>query len=272
MKRFGLRLLSALWLPCWLSGSFPLEELRLDEPMLRDAMREEILDQIAQKAEAEIRHVYRLYDYLTNQAYDAIKNRLTPAVIRSAALKNRLREFYALLAEEEDLRQFRGEVNRYVQGMSIEIMDTLQIEYDRVLQLTEQVRKLNEWIERERAPSDPEAIARMAKNLDLPSRFLKRLESIEKKWKNTDEAEDSFMTFKTLKKNINGVDADEDPQLVFRLGDKYISQFPFIVDFLRQYERLGMKFLDAARKTQEMLFKRRSGTNRKTAINMIQYG
>jgi hypothetical protein len=240
--------------------------------MIRDAMREEILDQIAQKAEAEIRHVYRLYDYLTNQAYDAIKDRLTPAVARSATLKNLLREFYTRPTEEEDLRQFRGQVSRYVQGMSIEIRDTLQMEYDRVLQLTEQVRKLNEWIERERVPPDPESVARMAKNLDLPSRFLKRLESIEKKWKNPDEAEDSFMAFKTLKKNVDGVDADEDPQLVFRLGDKYVSQFPFIADFLRQYERLGMKFLDAARKTQEMLFKGRSGAIRKTSTHMIQYG
>ena len=244
----------------------------MDEQMIRDAMREEILDQIAQKAEAEIRHVYRLYDYLTNQAYDAIKNRLTPTVVRSTALKNRLREFYALPTEEEDLRQFRGQVNCYVQGMSIEIRDTLQIEYDRVLQLTEQVRKLNEHIERERFPTDSETAARMAKNLDLPSRFLKRLESIEKKWKNPAETEDSFMTFKTLKKNINGTDADEEPQMVFRLGDKYILQFPFIVDFLRQYERLGRDFINAARKTREMLFKERSGMYRKTATTVIQYG
>lgn len=272
MKRFWLRLLTALWLPCGLSGFSPPQELRLDEQMIRDAMREEILDQITQKAEAENRHVYRLYDYLTNQAYEAIKNRLTPSVIRSAKLKNQLREFYALPVEEEDLQRFRGEVNRYIQGMSIEIRDTLQIEYDRVLQLTEQVRKLNEWIERERVPPDSERIARMVKNLDLPSRFLKRLESIEKKWKNPDEAEDSFMTFKTLKKNVNGVDADEDPQLVFRLGDKYVSQFPFIADFLRQYKQLGVKFLDEARKTQAMLFKGRSGAIRKPATNMIQYG
>jgi len=50
MKRFGLRLLTALWPHCCLSGFHPPEVLRLDEQMIRDAMREEMLDQIAQKS------------------------------------------------------------------------------------------------------------------------------------------------------------------------------------------------------------------------------
>jgi hypothetical protein len=276
MKGFGLRFLWALWLPFWLGGFRPPEDPRIDEQMIRDAMREEIFDQIAQKAEARRRHVYRLCDYLTNEAYDAVQKRLTPEAVRSPGLKDFLKKLYMQPSEEVDLRQFRERIDRYTQGMGIEVRDTIQIEYDQVTRLIEQVWQLNRRIETGLPPGDREAVVQAARELDLPSRFLKRLEAIEEEWERPAETDDSFTTFTTLKKNITGVKSDEETRLVFRLGDKYKAQFPFIADFLRRYKRLAQDFLDTALKTRELLARmarsEKIGMVSKNAITVIQSG
>lgn len=220
-----------------------------DEHKIRQAMAEEALARVAARGEPDYRGAGPADDYVSGQAYEKIRKRL-PA----GSLEQRLaylRDILERPAPDADIREFQTLVGHFVLGMTLEIGNTFQDEYDQALLNLEKIDRL--LSELERSPAAMEDLGRALFQADLSERELRRIRGLERRWKDMGRDTPPVDEFKALRKNVNGRGADPDQWLVFELAERYRARFPFLDEFLANYRRLAADFREAARRLNERL-------------------
>jgi hypothetical protein len=222
-----------------------------DEQKIRQAMTEEALARILARSGSGGRPGGTESDYLTEQAYGKIKAHLSAANGHDQRLAF-LRQALQPPPMDRDIEEFQMLVGHFVLGMTLEIGNTLQDEYDQALFHKEKLTRLVTEIEKSGGTGEKD-LARFLSKAHLTAGELRRIRAIERKWKNAPAGAPPLSEFNTLKKNVTGHAADQDPWLVFQLSERYRSRFPFLDEFLENYRRLAEDFLQAARKVNERL-------------------
>jgi hypothetical protein len=217
-----------------------------DEQKIRQAMTEEALARIASLAEPR----GQAADYLSEQAFAKIGKHL-PA----GGLEQRLaymREALKRPAPDADTREFQVLVGNFILGMTLEIGDTFQDEYDRARADKEKVNTLLDELQKTPAASG-EVPAQVLFKAGISRKELRRIRALGRKWRDVPDDASSFAEFNFLKKNISGVAADPDQGLVFTLAEAYRPRFPFLDEFMENYRRLAKEFREAARQLNILL-------------------
>lgn len=259
MSMIGKRIAAIIWMTfSALAGALRSPATAwLDQQKMHDAMRQEILSRIREKAEKQRQGIYLHFDYLTEEAYASIKERINAVQNTGDDLDVLLSRILGETSREPEVIRFQKAVNNFILGMTIEINDYLEKEYTEVTDRTENIRQLNQFLENDPDPTT-EAIAASLQKHRLPASFLKRCQTIERRWEDPDggTGPDSYRIFRTLRKNVMGSYPDQEQELAFQLGDKYREEYSFIDDFLALYRQAADEFLKAVRRTLQIMWQR----------------
>lgn len=220
-----------------------------DERKIRQAMTEEALARIMAKTEPGIQNNRPGSDYLSEQAYEKIKKHL-PAGSPEQRLAF-LRQLLQHPALDRDIEEFQTLVGYFVLGMTLEIGNTLQDEYDQARFCKEKTEQLIAELEKFPLLGE-EDVGRALFQANVPEKELNRLQALKRKWKNAAAGSSPFSEFNTMRKNITGRADDKDQWLVFELAERYRPQFPFLDEFLENYRRLAADFREAARRVNDL--------------------
>lgn len=217
-----------------------------DEGKIRAAMTEEALARIVAISEGKD----RLFpDYLSAQAFGKVRH-LLPAGAARQRLEF-LRDLLQRPAADAQIGEFQVLVGNFVLGMTLEIGHTFQDEYDRALTCCEQADRLASELEK-RPVRDDESLSRVMFHAGVSDRELRRLQALERKWKEPLPGAAPFDEFNLLKKNAIGHGADPDQRMVFGLAASYRASYPFLDEFLGAYRRLAGEIRAVARRVGEL--------------------
>jgi len=236
-----------------LLGGQQLDELPSwtpDEAMIRRAMHLEVLNRIAAKTINKIRGRHPLYDFRTNQAYEAVKGFLARGEISMETVAANLEELYRSDRQDPRLVEFRREVDFFSLGMGIEIKDTMQNEIDEIRAFLSSLMQLHN-----RLASWPDAdrfrLELWIGELDLPSSILRRIREPVLPIPSRDNS--SFSSINEIKKRITGRPADERQKPMFDLADEHAIRFSFVAAFLDHAEKLLLFYHRLTREIAEMI-------------------
>jgi hypothetical protein len=224
----------------------------LDENQVHLAMHEEALRLLARKIEAVQHGSASGFDYHIEQAYEKIKKRLPPGPLSPAELATCLRQFFQNPSVTDNDREFQILIEHFILGMSLEIINTLQYECEQAEDLIARVAKLEEEIKRTPHP-DQDTLDRALRQSSLSKKMYRMIKIIDRRWKIPPAGVDSFSAFIVWKKNMCGRSLDKDQRLVFDLGERYRSQYPFLDEFMENYRLLAETFRRAVRNLNAML-------------------
>lgn len=222
-----------------------------DEAKIRQAMTEEVLARVLALAAPGLPGHRPGKDYLSEQAYDKIKKYL-PADKNREPLLAALRQLLEQPAPDADIKEFQTLAGHFVLGMTLEIANTLQDEYDQAALTGEKCEKLLGELETFPRPST-EDLNRSLFRANLSERELRRILAMERKWKNAAPDASPFSEFIVLKNNITGRSDEQDLWLVFEFAEYYRPRFPFLDEFMENYRRLGARIRDLSRRLNERL-------------------
>jgi hypothetical protein len=222
-----------------------------DEQKIRQAMIEEALVRIAATAAPGFREREADNDYISQQACKKIRKRL-PLGANQIQVKSWLREWLVQPAAAADVKEFQTLVGYFVTGMTLEIGNTLQDEFDQAVNSKEKLEKLLGELEKYPSPSG-ENLDQALFQAGLSARELRRILALERKWKNAAAGASPFVEFNTLKMNISGRAPDPDQRMAFRMAEVYNPRFPFLDEFLGNYRHLAADFLVMARHLHDRL-------------------
>jgi hypothetical protein len=210
-----------------------------DEQKIRQAMTEEALARIAAKCEPGSRGNREAGDYLSEQAYEKIRKHLPAGGMEQHLVF--LRDILQRPAMDMDIKEFQNLVGYFALGMTLEIGNTLQDEYDQAQKSLEDIGKFIEELEKSSSMSEW-TVSRARFQTDLSAKELRRVRTLARKWKDAPDGASPFDEFNMLKKNITGRPSDPDQGLVFDLAEHWRSRFPFLDEFLEKYRRLAKDF------------------------------
>jgi len=218
-----------------------------DEQKIRQAMAEEALQRVAAR---RMGSSGMASDYLSDQAFEKIRRRL-PAGNREQLMEF-LRQALQQPAPDEETREFQERVGLFVLGMTLEIGHTFQDEYDQALASAEKAGILLAELEKSPEIGD-EALARALFHADVSEKELRRLRSVERRWREADADLPSFAAFNLLKGNVTGHAPDPDQQTTFGLALRYREPFPFLDEFLENYRHVAAGFRETVRLINALL-------------------
>jgi hypothetical protein len=207
-----------------------------DEQKIRLAMTEEALARIIARSEADSREST---DYLSGDAYKKIRKRLPPGSLQERL--NFLRDTLGQPAPDADEEEFQTLVGHFILGMTLEIGQTLQDEYDQALASKGKVEKLLEMLEHS-PDASAEDLDRLMFQADITEREMRRLRALKTKWQTARVGSPPFDEFNSLKKNVTGRVRDPDQRMVFELAERYRDRFPFLDEFMKNYRILAKEF------------------------------
>lgn len=221
------------------------EDRWLDETQVRQAMRQEAFRLLARKISAVRSSAAEGFDYHIEQAYEKIKNRLPADTLSASELEAWLQQFLQFQKATGNETELQTLIENFIRGMSLEIINTLQFECEQVEDLIVQVAKLTREIEKA-SPLDPDSLDRTLRQYGFSRKMSAVIRNIDHNWQIPAADADNFSVFSILKKNMTGQRADKDQRLVFDLGERYQSRYPFLSRFLENYRRLAKAFRTAA--------------------------
>jgi hypothetical protein len=213
----------------------------LDENQVRRAMHEEAFRLLAQKIDSVQNGAMGGFDYHIEQAYEKIKKRLPSDPLSAAELEAWLRQFLQNPEATDSDREFQTLIENFSLGMSLEIINTLQYECEQVEDLIARVAELEAEMKKTPRP-DPDTLDRALRRSGVSKKMAGILKNNGRRWKVPAAGADDFSAFSTWKKNMTGRGADSDQRLVFDLGDRYRSRYPFLDEFMGNYRRLAETF------------------------------
>jgi hypothetical protein len=213
----------------------------LDENQVRQVMRQEAFRLLAEKIDAARNGEGKGFDYHIEQAYEKIKNRLPSDPLSASELEAWLQQFLPDRKAADGTSEFWTLIGNFSNGMSLEIINTLQFECEQAEDLIAQVGKLAGELKRSAHP-DRDALDLALRQLGLGKKTAGVIKDAGRSWQVPAAGVDSFSAFNTWKKNMTGRNADKDQRLVFDLGDRYQFQNPFLGGFMENYRRLAEAF------------------------------
>jgi hypothetical protein len=217
------------------------------EETIRRAMTEEALLRIVARHRSS---VGAAGDYLSAGAYETIRRRL-PAGGREGLL-DFLRATLLQPDADADTREFQRQVGLFVLGMTLEIGHTFQGEFDLLQGYREKIDRLVARLEGP-APPGVDSLDAALFHADLSEKDLRRIRTLDLKWKDADAGSSPFDEFSALKKNASGIAADPDQRMAFELAGRYRAAFPFLDEFLENYRRLAAEIREASRRVNALL-------------------
>ena len=225
-----------------LAGRLPAaENPLLDENQVHQAMRAEAFRLLAQKIDSVRSEAPGGFDYHIEQAYEKIKKRLPSDPLSAGELEAWLRQFLQNQKAGAAENEFLTLIENFIKGMSLEIINTLQYECEQTEDLIARVQKLESEIKKTPRP-DQAALARALPRSGLGKKTQKIIKSNGRRWATPPAGADNFSAFSIWKKNMTGQSADQDLRLVFDLGDRYQSRYPFLDEFMENYRCLAETF------------------------------
>ncbi len=245
-----LRAIAAALLLCLLTPAQDVAPTGItccDEENIRRAMTEEALQRVAARHKGG---AGATGDYLSAAAYEKIRRHL-PAGGREQLL-DFLRATLGQPDADADTREFQRQVGHFVLGMTLEIGHTFQGEFDLVQRGKEKIDRLIARLEGPAPPGD-DSLAAALFHADLSERDLRRIRTLDLKWKDADAGASPFDEFSALKRNVSGSAADPDQRMAFELAGRYRVAFPFLDEFLDNYRRLTADIREASRRVNALL-------------------
>lgn len=236
----GRLLLAALFASLVLAGAEPW----LNENQVRQAMHAEAYRLLAQKIESQRDGSAGGFDYHIEQAYEKIKNRLPDGPLSASELEVWLQGFQPGPAASGGGNDFQLLIDQFILGMSLEVINTLQFECEQAEDLVARVAKVADGLKKVPRP-DREALEAALEDSDLSRKTQAIVRDIDRRWRVPAAGADDFTAYAVWKKNMTGLNADRDLRLVFELGDRYRSRYPFLDQFLGEYRRLAEAFRQA---------------------------
>ena len=218
-----------------------------DEESIRRAMTEEALRRVVARHKGG---AGAAGDYLSAGAYEKIRRRL-PAGDREQLL-DFLRATLRQPDADADTREFRRQVDHFVLGMTLEIGHTFQGEFDLAQEGKEKIDRLIARLEG-LPPAGGDSLSAALFHADLSEKDLRRIRTLELKWKDAAAGAPPFDEFSALKRNISGHAADPDQLMAFELAGRYRAAFPFLDEFLQNYRRLAADIREASRRLNDLL-------------------
>ena len=217
------------------------ENAWLDEYQVHQAMRREAFRLLAQKIDAARNETTGGFDYHIEQAYDKIKNRLPAEPLSASELESWLQQYLQSQKAADRAEEFQSLIENFITGMSLEIINTLQFECEQVEDLIAQVGQLEREIKK--APHPDRGTLELAlQQAGLSKKISAIIKNIDHGWRTPPADSDNFNAFSIMKKNMTGRGADRDQRLVFEMGERYQTQYPFLSGFMEYYRRLADAF------------------------------
>jgi hypothetical protein len=245
-----LRAIAAALLLCLLAAAQDVAPAGITccrEESIRLAMTEEALQRIVARHKLG---AGAAGDYLSAGAYEKIRRRLPPGGCEQ--LLDFLRATLLQPQADADTREFQRQVGHFVLGMTLEIGHTFQGEFDLLQKDKEKIDRLIARLEDATSPGDHSLDAALF-HADLSEKDLRRIRTLDLKWKDADAGASPFDEFGALKKNASGRAADPDQRMVFELAGRYRAAFPFLDEFLENYRRLAAEIREACRRVNVLL-------------------
>ena len=237
---------AALLIACTLHGQTAAggENTWLDENQVHQAMHEEAFRLLVLKIDSVRNEAAGGFDYHIEQAYEKIKKRLPSDPLSASELEAWLQQFLQTPGAVDSDSEFQTLINHFILGMTLEIINTLQFECEGAEDLIAQVVKLEGEINKTHHP-DRETLYRALRQSGLSKKMYRLMKAIDRGWRIPPADSDNFSVFSVLKKNMTGQSADRDLRLVFDLGDRYHSRYPFLDGFMENYRCLAETFRQA---------------------------
>ncbi len=207
-----------------------------DEQKIRLAMTEEALARIVARSRNDSREPA---DYLSGEAYRKIRHRLPPGSREERV--GFLRDLLLQPTPDSDGGEFQTLVGHFILGMTLEIGQTFQDEYDQALAFKEKIGKLLAGLERS-PEAATEELGRLLFQADISEKELRRWRALETRWQAVRKDASPFDEFNALKKNVTGRATDPDQRMAFDLAERYRGRFPFLDEFLENYRALAKGF------------------------------
>lgn len=217
------------------------ENAWLDENLVHQAMRQEAFRLLVRKIDAVRNGAAEGFDYHIEQAYEKIKNRLPSDQLSASELESWLRQFLPDQEAGAGEKEFQALIENFIRGMSLEISTTLQYECEQAEDLIAQVAKLEKEIKKVSHP-DRNTLDLALRQAGASKKMAGIIKDIDHDWRTPPAGADNFSAFSVLKKNMSGQSADKDQRLVFDLGARYRSSYPFLDGFMANYRRLAGVF------------------------------
>jgi hypothetical protein len=218
-----------------------------DEQKIRLAMTEEALLRVVAR---QVDGAGAAGDYMSVQAHEKIRRRL-PAGSR-VQLLDFLRAALSQPAADQDTAEFQRQIGHFVLGMTLEIGQTFQEEFNQAQTYKEKIDRLLARLEGSH-PLGEEKLGSALFHADLSEKDLRRLRTLELRWKEAAAGAAPFDEFSILKKNVSGRTADPDQRMAFELAGRYRADFPFLDEFLENFRRLAADIREAARRINALL-------------------
>ncbi len=226
------------------------QELRLDEPGIRRAMRAEIIARVRRLAEGGP----TTRDFHTLQAWAAVRGLLDEGRDGGESPAQSLSRLADMPASDPLVAEFQGALNDFARGMTIEILDSLAFEWDETVGHLGQMLKLEALLDELAAqPPDPARLRRQMRRRGIPRRLVDRVRRLEESWREPEAAASCWERFSALKRSATGLPAPPELDVLFALGEAHRQDSPFLADFVAQYEGLCRRLREAAARLRPRL-------------------
>jgi hypothetical protein len=235
-----------------LVSALPAETPCVEEGLVRRAMHDEAFRLLALKIESVASGVPGGFDYHIDQAYEKIKERLPADPLSPTELEAWLGQYLQRPAAGQAENDLQLLIGNFIQGMSLEIINTLQFECEQAEDLLVRTERLRAWL-LQAARRDRAALEKALRSEGLSRKTGDIIVDIERGWREPSALADDFAVYSALKKNMTGQRADRDQRLVFDLGDRYRHRHPFLGGFMAHYRLLADRFRGTALTVKELL-------------------
>lgn len=233
-RLFLLLLPPLLVLALSLPAQEPPPELAIDENRLTALMGDEILQKIADLHLGRLRRAAA--DYLTQQAYQAVRALLPAPPADPLPLLRQWRDTSAATASAA----FHQAVADYSRGMALEIIDSLLFEFDRAAILYGDLQKYLDAV-----TADDGRPGRQKPERPIPRRHVRRLAGA---WPQAESGDSPFAIFRRWRRHVTGESPNPGLEVIFAQGEKYRSRYDFIAGFMEQYQAIGQRLAEVARR------------------------
>ncbi len=229
-----LPVLAFCWL--WMVSPSAVPESRvisLDPVRLAEVMQLEFCDRVAaiHRGDREIDA-----DYMSQEGARLVARHLDG--LRDPG--QRLREMLGTESSDPDIGAFQAKARQFAEAMAIEVFDSLQGEIDRVSRLRDRLATFAR-----KAPAlGPEDRLALLDELELGGRVIRRLAAGAETLSQAGKKTAPFERYATLRSRLLRLPVHRGLEVVFALGSRHESTYPFIDLFLDNLEKECRKLID----------------------------
>jgi len=220
----------------------------LDQEAIESAMLDEVLDRIDNRH----RGSRELFDYLTIQAHEAVKQLLPRRNRNMPPLWETLLDLYRGRHQAEAPNDYRQAVDFFVQAMSGEVFESLSFEFDELEQKVQCLQRAASEIKLQTGIT-PEFVKETLRYYGISAKSISRGIKVEKQRLFFPGEKDSYSRYQAIKQQVFNCRAHDGLALIFNLGDKHREKTAFNEEFFTQYLEQVEKYLALCHEINDLL-------------------